>query len=128
MTRYTAEDIRALIEVMEDDLFDDLLNHVSHAQTASDIVDGMEESIWAQGDKLSEKLIFLLFPNEKERREYVTLKAKDRVIVTRPDGTIFKGVFAFSTGKNCLIYVREGTFKGLVTVCESRVIKEAEEE
>lgn len=31
MTKYTAEDIRALIEVMEDDLFDDLLNHVSHA-------------------------------------------------------------------------------------------------
>lgn len=45
--------------------FDDLLDHVSHAQTTSDIVDGMEESIWAQGDKLSEKLILLLFPNEK---------------------------------------------------------------
>lgn len=64
-TKYTVEDIKALIEVMEDDLFDDLLNHVSHAQTASDIVDGMEESIWAQGDKLSEKLILLLFPGEK---------------------------------------------------------------
>lgn len=64
-TKYTAEDINALIEVMEDDLFDDLLAHVSHAQTASDIVDGMEESIWAQGDKLSEKLILLLFPDEK---------------------------------------------------------------
>lgn len=64
-TKYTAEDIKALIEVMEDDLFDDLLNHVSHAQTASDIVDGMEESIWAQGDKLSEKLILLLFPGAK---------------------------------------------------------------
>lgn len=58
----------------------------------------------------------------------MTLKANDRVIVTRPDGTIFKGVFAFSTGKNCLVYVREGTFKGIVTVCESRVIKETEEE
>lgn len=63
--KYTAEDIKALIEVMEDDLFDDLLNHVSRAQTTSDIVDGMEESIWAQGDKLSEKLILLLFPGEK---------------------------------------------------------------
>lgn len=66
-TKYTAEDIKALIEVMEDDLFDDLLNHVSHAQTTSDIVDGMEESIWAQGDKLSEKLILLLFPSEGVR-------------------------------------------------------------
>ena len=64
-TKYTAEDIKAFIEVMEDDLFDDLLNYVSHAQTTSDIVDGMEESIWAQGDKLSEKLILLLFSNEK---------------------------------------------------------------
>lgn len=58
----------------------------------------------------------------------MTLKANDRVIVTRPDGTIFRGVFAFSTGKNCLVYVCDGTFKGLITVCESRVIKEAEEE
>lgn len=66
-TKYTAEDINAIIEVMEDDLFDDLLNHVSHAQTTSDIVDDMEESIWAQGDKLSEKLILLLFPREKGR-------------------------------------------------------------
>lgn len=64
-TKYTAEDINALIEVLKDDLFDALLNHVSHAQTTSDIVDGMEESIWAQGDKLSEKLILLLFPSEK---------------------------------------------------------------
>lgn len=64
-TKYTAEDIKALIEVMEDDLFDDLLNHVSRAQTTSDIVDGMEESIWARGDKLSEKLMLLLFPSEK---------------------------------------------------------------
>ena len=56
------------------------------------------------------------------------LKENDRVIVTRPDGTIFKGVFAFSTGKNCLVYVHEGPFKGVITVCESRVIKEAEEE
>ena len=64
-TKCTAEDIKALIAVMEDDLFDDFLDHVSHAQTTSDIVDGMEESIWAQGDKLAEKLILLVFPNEK---------------------------------------------------------------
>ena len=64
-TKHTVEDIKALIEVMEDDLFDDLLNHVNRAQTTSDIVDGMEESIWAQGDKFPEKQILLLFPGEK---------------------------------------------------------------
>lgn len=64
------EAIKEIVEDTIEDLFDDLLTSARHAQTQSDIVDGMESSLWERGDKLIEKLNIML----KEKEETSEIK------------------------------------------------------
>lgn len=64
------DDIKEIVEDTIEDLFDDLLTYASQAQTQTDIVDGMENSLWERGDKLIEKLNIML----KEKEETSEIK------------------------------------------------------
>lgn len=64
------DDIKEIVEDTIEDLFDDLLTFVSHAQTQSEIVDAMESSLWGRGNKLIEKLNIML----KEKEETSEIK------------------------------------------------------